>query len=575
MSTELHRKDAPKSVRCFVLTISDTRTPASDTSGTAIATALEGAGHEVVGRQIVRDEPGGRANAVTAATGNAQVIITTGGTGITSRDSTYEAIASLLDKRLDGFGELFRMLSYEEIGSAAMMSRACAGTIGTHGGLRAAGLGKRRPAGADKLILPELGHVVRELAAMTTMRPIRETIPLDEARALLMARGASDRAAPSACRFATRSGRVLAADAIVRDRRARRSTARRWTATRCIAEDTFGAGRYDAKVLRCIEKVYTGAGAVARGSRPANASRSRPARRCPMAPTRSSWSRKPRRRGRSATSGSSRRCIRGRTSGARAADIAAGQPLLAAGTLLNPSRIGALAAIGVIDVDVFASPRVAILSTGNEIVEPGQPLGPGQIYDINRFTLSRSFASTAACRSPAPQRRTTSTRSSAAIRRARGGRHRRVFRRQLRRRARSDPRRAAGSAARCSFTASRSSPASRRCSAGSAAKPVFGMPGYPTSCLSNAYMLLVPLLRRMARLPEHRPQTCACRSRGAIVSTTGRHQFYTVRIVDGAAVPAFKASGDITSMSHADGYIEIPAQTDIVEAGEIVEVKLF
>ena len=105
--------------------------------------------------------------------------------------------------------------------------------------------------------------------------------------------------------------------------------------------------------------------------------------------------------------------------------------------------------------------------------------------------------------------------------------------------------------------------------------PVLGMPGYPTSCLSNAYMLLVPLLRRMARLPEYQPHTVRLPLARRIVSTTGRHQFYTVRIADGTAVPAFKASGDITSMSHADGYIEIPAQTDIVEAGEIVDVKLF
>ena len=81
-------------------------------------------------------------------------------------------------------------------------------------------------------------------------------------------------------------------------------------------------------------------------------------------------------------------------------------------------------------------------------------------------------------------------------------------------------------------------------------------------------MLLVPMLRRMARLPEHRPQIVRVPLARRVVSTTGRHQFYTVRIADGAAVPAFKASGDITSMSQADGYIEIPAQVDIVEAGE-------
>jgi molybdopterin biosynthesis enzyme len=108
-----------------------------------------------------------------------------------------------------------------------------------------------------------------------------------------------------------------------------------------------------------------------------------------------------------------------------------------------------------------------------------------------------------------------------------------------------------------------------------ASRPFLGMPGYPTSCLSNAYMLLIPLLRRMARLPEHRPQIVRMPLGRRIVSTTGRHQFYTVRIENGTATPAFKASGDITSMSRADGYIEIPAQTDIAEAGELVDVKLF
>jgi molybdopterin biosynthesis enzyme len=101
------------------------------------------------------------------------------------------------------------------------------------------------------------------------------------------------------------------------------------------------------------------------------------------------------------------------------------------------------------------------------------------------------------------------------------------------------------------------------------------MPGNPTSCLSNAYLLLVPMLRRMAHLPEYVPHTVRVPLSRRIVSTTGRHQFYTVRIVDGTAEPAFKGSGEITSMALADGYIEIPAQTDIVESGEMVQVKLF
>jgi molybdopterin adenylyltransferase len=163
VSTELHRKDAPKSVRCFVLTISDTRTPASDRSGAAIAAALEGAGHEIVGRQIVRDEPADVRTAVTAQAGIAQVIVTTGGTGITSRDSTYEAIASVLDKTLDGFGELFRVLSYEQVGSAAMLSRACAGSLGRTAVFALPGSEQAVRLALTKLILPEIGHVVREL----------------------------------------------------------------------------------------------------------------------------------------------------------------------------------------------------------------------------------------------------------------------------------------------------------------------------------------------------------------------------------------------------------------------------
>jgi molybdopterin adenylyltransferase len=163
VSTELHRKDAPKSVRCFVLTISDTRTAASDRSGAAIAAALEGAGHEIVGRQIVRDDPADVRTAVTAQTAIAQVIVTTGGTGITSRDSTYEAITSLLDKTLDGFGELFRVLSYEQVGSASMLSRATAGSIGRTAVFALPGSEQAVRLALTKLILPEIGHVVREL----------------------------------------------------------------------------------------------------------------------------------------------------------------------------------------------------------------------------------------------------------------------------------------------------------------------------------------------------------------------------------------------------------------------------
>src|ERR687895_236158 len=127
-----HKAEAPRNVRCYVLTVSDTRTVQSDTSGLAIRDLLVSAGHHVAGYGIVRDDVAQVTRAVREqlAAEGVQVVITTGGTGISSRDGTFEAINDLLEKRLDGFGELFRMISFQEIGPAAMLTRAMAGTVG-------------------------------------------------------------------------------------------------------------------------------------------------------------------------------------------------------------------------------------------------------------------------------------------------------------------------------------------------------------------------------------------------------------------------------------------------------------
>ena len=150
-------------MRCAVITVSDTRAHETDVSGRAIVELLEDAGHVVAKRQILRDEPMDVRDAVLANVADVDAIITTGGTGITSRDSTYEAVASIFDKHLDGFGELFRMLSYEEIGSAAMMTRATAGVARGTAIFLLPGSEHAVRLGMTKLILPELGHVVREL----------------------------------------------------------------------------------------------------------------------------------------------------------------------------------------------------------------------------------------------------------------------------------------------------------------------------------------------------------------------------------------------------------------------------
>jgi len=161
-----HRNTSPSSVTCFVLTISDTRTTATDTSGNAIVELLTAAGHHLAGRNIIRDDPALIRSTLSKQLSDSavQVIITTGGTGITSRDSTFEVVINLLDKRLDGFGELFRVLSYQEIGAAAMMSRACAGTADGKVILCLPGSENAVRLGMTKLVLPELGHLVRELS---------------------------------------------------------------------------------------------------------------------------------------------------------------------------------------------------------------------------------------------------------------------------------------------------------------------------------------------------------------------------------------------------------------------------
>ena len=165
MSVAEHKAHSPARVTCFVLTVSDTRTMETETSGRAIAELLEMSGHAVAGRQVVRDEPADVARVVREALANDKIeaVITTGGTGIAKRDSTYEALSGLFEKRLDGFGELFRVLSFEDIGPAAMLSRASAGVIGGRAVFLLPGSEAAVRLAMTRLILPEIGHIVREL----------------------------------------------------------------------------------------------------------------------------------------------------------------------------------------------------------------------------------------------------------------------------------------------------------------------------------------------------------------------------------------------------------------------------
>ncbi len=401
------------------------------------------------------------------------------------------------------------------------------------------------------------------------MRPIRETIPVEEAKAFALdAAMPLDRSERVPLHQA--AARVIAA-AIVSpldvppfDRAAMDGYA-------VLANDTFGATRDNARVLRLVDTSYSG---------------DAPARRIATGETVEIATGAPLPDGADAVvmveeTEKAPDGIRiftpvypGQHVGRRATDISKGQEVVSAGTLLNAARLGALAAIGATNIDVFERPRVAVLSTGNEIIEPGQPLGPAQIYNINRFTLAAIIDAHGATVASAATVADTLPDLVEAIRQNAsndliifsGGSS--VGERDLM----MDALQQTGEVI---FHGIAVKPGKPTILGKVNGKPVLGMPGNPTSCLSNAYLLVIPMLRRMAHLPPYTPRTVRVPLSRRIVSTTGRHQFYTVRVADHMAVPAFKGSGDITSMANADGYIEIPAQTDIVEAGELVEVKLF
>jgi molybdopterin molybdotransferase len=260
--------------------------------------------------------------------------------------------------------------------------------------------------------------------------------------------------------------------------------------------------------------------------------------------------------------------------GRRGADITTGATVVVPGDFLTPGRIGALAAIGCRDVEVYARPRVGIVSTGNEVVPPGEPLPAGHIYDVNRFTLAAVVEEHGGAPEPRSAVKDTLDALGDALDATRncdllvfsGGSS--VGERDLF----LDLVNARGTMV---FHGISIKPGKPTAFALIGETPIFGMPGNPTSCLSNAYLLLVPFLRSLARLPALIPRTVCVPLARRVESPADRHQIYTVRIAEGVAHPAFKSSGEITSLSNADGYIEIPEGTQFVEAGARVEVTLF
>ncbi|MEO7192559.1 MAG: gephyrin-like molybdotransferase Glp [Vicinamibacterales bacterium] len=260
--------------------------------------------------------------------------------------------------------------------------------------------------------------------------------------------------------------------------------------------------------------------------------------------------------------------------GPRGADMRAGDTILRQGECLTPARLGSLAAIGRTAIEVFRKPSILIASSGNEVTAPGIALPRGHVYDVNGVTLGAVIQRHGGTPVPASSVQDSVDALVAVLDEAAGhdvvvvSGGSSVGERDLL----LDAVQQRGSVL---FHGIAVKPGKPTLFGKVGRTPVFGMPGNPTSCLSNAYMLLVPFLRKMARLPSWAPLTVEAPLARRVSSAAGRHQFYPVRLVDGRVEPVFKSSGDITSMAGADGFIEIPADVAALDEGVLVTVKLF
>lgn len=254
-------------------------------------------------------------------------------------------------------------------------------------------------------------------------------------------------------------------------------------------------------------------------------------------------------------------------------DIKKGETILRDGDLLTPAKVGVLAALGRREAYVYEKPKIAIVPTGTEVKEPGSILEEGQIYDVNSYTLI-SILSQNGCKPvrfpPIPDvfdelDKFVKNLVNYDMVVFSGGSS--VGEQDL-------LEKVVKKSGEILFHGVQIKPGKPTLFGLIDGKPVFGMPGYPTSCLSNAYLLLVPAVRKMARLPPKPKQVVKAKISQRIVLGSGREQFLTVKIQDDKAIPVFKESGTITSMTEADGYIILPVNLDVLEKGEEVEVTL-
>ena len=255
-------------------------------------------------------------------------------------------------------------------------------------------------------------------------------------------------------------------------------------------------------------------------------------------------------------------------------DIKEGAIVLKADVLLDAGKVGVLASQGLSRVKVYQKPKIAIIPTGEEVVQAGNKLDSGQLYDINSHTI-------------------------AALVNASGGTPVKIgiagdkieeLRATIKEALKSDIVVLSGGSSvgerdllvdviegwgEILFHGVQVKPGKPTIFAMIEGKPLLGMPGYPTSCLINSYLFLAPAIRKMAHLPPRRLETVKAKLSRSVPGSTGRRQFLTVKLVGDEAVSVFKESGTITSIANADGYIEIPENIDLLEKGTIVTVTLF
>jgi molybdenum cofactor synthesis domain-containing protein len=255
-------------------------------------------------------------------------------------------------------------------------------------------------------------------------------------------------------------------------------------------------------------------------------------------------------------------------------DIRPGDVLVREGEILTPSRIGVVAALGEVAVDVYRRPRALVFTTGDEVQPPGQPLAPGKIYDINSFASGSLLNKASVAWEGGGNVEDAPEAIAAATDRGRafdlllfsGGSsagERDLLVDVLARKG------------EILFHGIAIKPGKPTLFASVEGRPVFGMPGFPASCLVVAYVLVLPCVRKMAHLPPDVRQVRRGTLAMKIASPVGRHQFFTVRMEGDRVHPVYKESGDITSLSGADGFMEIPPTVEILDEGEAVEVVLF